>query len=380
MKVFQQLFHKGEFILQEDNEIDDLRQCRLVLGFGERKLIEDGQIYHQMKQQFPAAEILLCSTAGEILGNNVYDETIAITALSFEKTRLKTISLNAENFPNSFEAGKALMHQLEEDDLTYIFLLSDALIVNSSQLVIGMEENNKRKVLISGGLAADGQQFASTLVGLNGSIREGTIAAIGFYGKDLLVSNAYMGGWDEFGPERTITRSIGKKLYEIDHSSALELYKIYLGDYVHELPQAAVYFPISVKLPGHTIPLVRSILSIDEKDRSMGFSGDVPEGSLVRFMKVNFDKLIDAASTAAEQARVQLMNQSPKLALIISCVGRKVILERRIEEEIDIIAEVFGRDTYLTGFYSYGEISPQLSNGPCELHNQTMTVTLMNEL
>ena len=75
------------------------------------------------------------------------------------------------------------------------------------------------------------------------------------------------------------------------------------------------------------------------------------------------------------------MNSSKqKLAILISCVGRKIILNNRIEEEVEAVSEVFGNKTMLTGFYSYGEISPLKPMQNCELHNQTMTITCINEL
>ena len=111
----------------------------------------------------------------------------------------------------------------------------------------------------------------------------------------------------------------------------------------------------------------------------MTFAGDIPEGSKVRFMKANFDRLIDAASDAANTC-LQMNSSEQKLAILISCVGRKIILNNRIEEEVEAVSEVFGNKTMLTGFYSYGEISPLKPMQNCELHNQTMTITCINEL
>jgi hypothetical protein len=216
-------------------------------------------------------------------------------------------------------------------------------------------------------------------VGLNGPATEGNIAAVGFYGKNLMVTHGSMGGWEMFGPERSVSRAHANKLYEIDGKNALEIYKMYLGKYADELPGSALLFPLSVKLPGQEEPVVRTILSIDTTDNSMVFAGDVPEGSLVRFMKANFDKLIDAATQAAQMTFTKPFSRSPRLALLISCVGRKIILDNRIEEEVDAIADTFGESTFLTGFYSYGEISPLARNKPCELHNQTMTITTLDE-
>jgi len=67
------------------------------------------------------------------------------------------------------------------------------------------------------------------------------------------------------------------------------------------------------------------------------------------------------------------------LAVLISCVGRKMVLGQRIEEEVEGVREVLGEQATITGFYSYGEISPFAPDAKCELHNQTMTITTFGE-
>ena len=124
--------------------------------------------------------------------------------------------------------------------------------------------------------------------------------------------------------------------------------------------------------------LVRTILSVNESEKSMTFAGNLPEGSKVRFMKANFEKLINASATAAESS-YDKTNHSPDLAILISCVGRKLILQERTEDELIAAKKIFGDHTCITGFYSYGEISPFNTLTNCELHNQTMTITTFSE-
>ena len=127
-----------------------------------------------------------------------------------------------------------------------------------------------------------------------------------------------------------------------------------------------------------TKPIVRTILSVNEEDKSMTFAGDVPVGSKVRFMKANFKKLTEAASEAASQTKLN-MNDQPDFTLLISCVGRKLILGEQIDEEVKVVSKSFNEETMLAGFYSYGEISPFNEGGDCQLHNQTMTITSFYE-
>jgi hypothetical protein len=302
--------------------------------------------------------------------------------MEFEETQIKTSIINVKDVPDSFAAGTFLFNQLNTVGLSYIMIISDGGLVNGSELVRGIEHFNKGKIPVTGGLAGDGDQFSYTIVGCNETPAIGNIVAIGFYGKGLKIGHGSLGGWEIFGPEKRVTRAVANRLFEIDDKSALELYKQYLGKYADDLPGSALLFPLYVRPEGGQSSVVRTILSIDDKEQSMVFAGDIPEGAYVRFMKANFDKLIDAATNAANNALTQFQPASapkPKLALLISCVGRKLILGNRIEEEIEAVKAIFGDDTLLSGFYSYGEISPLGINTKCKLHNQTMTITTFDE-
>ncbi|PJJ08297.1 hypothetical protein CLU83_1555 [Flavobacterium sp. 1] len=378
MKVTTALYKENSFIERENEEVLNFDQAQLVLGFGSRDLISSPISFEFIKNEFPNSEILLCSSSGEIYGQQVIDNTISIIAMSFSKTTLKTSEVDIDDYSSSFEAGISLINTFPQDDLKLVFVLSDGGKVNGSELVKGMNHVKKESVLITGGLAGDGAKFEKTYVGLNKIPETGKIIAVGFYGDKLEVSHGSIGGWESFGLERTVTKATGNVLFEIDGKNALDLYKTYLGKYADELPGSALLFPLSIKLDESEDPIVRTILSIDEKNQSMTFAGDIPTGSKVRFMKANFDRLIDAASDAATTC-LKMNNTNPKLAILISCVGRKLILGNRTEEEIEAVSEIFGEQTKLTGFYSYGEISPLKPMANCELHNQTMTITCLNE-
>jgi len=379
MKVSLSLYKDASFAAGSNREAINESTVNLVLGFGEKNILANENIYKQLKEKYSTADIVLCSTAGEIYNDTVVDNTVSVTAIAFEKTQVKAVSVTIDDFSNSYQAGQGLVKQLPIENLAYVLVISDGAKVNGSELVRGINEVVQNKVPVTGGLAGDAARFQSTLVGLNEEPVSGKIVMIGFYGQHLKVSHGSMGGWDMFGPERTITKSTSNKVYEIDDKDAIDLYKLYLGAYAMELPGSALLFPLSVTLPGTTEPVVRTILTIDYQNKAMVFAGDVPLGSKVRFMKANFDKLVDAASQAGRQAVALNPQASPKLALLISCVGRKLILDNRIEEEVAAVSDVFGPNTLLTGFYSYGEISPFSLNATCQLHNQTMTITTFDE-
>ena len=357
----------------------DLQKAQLVLAFGDPALVTNPWLFSHIRALFPAAAIVSSSTAGEILQENVFDNSLVVTAIQFEKTSIRCRLSNIREHGSSYATGMHLMKALQEDDLLAVFIISDGTHINGSELVAGFSENNPNCVPVTGGLAGDGARFTRTFAGLDQVPEEGNVVAVGFYGTNLSIGHGSFGGWDEFGPERTITRSDKNILYEIDGRNALDLYKEYLGPYKEELPGSALLFPLSIREPGSTENLVRTILRINEQERSMLFAGNLPEGSKVRLMKANFDRLINGSSTAAKNSFGTGMNSSPELALLVSCVGRKLILQERTDEEVQAVKQIFGDSTSLAGFYSYGEISPFNPNTRCELHNQTMTITTFSE-
>jgi hypothetical protein len=379
MKVASLLYQNNAFIKEINKDNLQYENVQLILGFGSGKLITDPKVYSDIQSKFPNATVSLCSTAGEIFDIEVFDHAISIVAIFFSTSYVKTSVVNIDNAVSSLEAGEKLVGQLPKENLKLIFVLSDGGMVNGSELVKGLNSKNTEGVLITGGMAGDGTEFNKTFVGLNSIPQSGNIVAIGFYGEKLTLAHGSLGGWESFGLEREVTKASGNELFEIDNKNALDLYKTYLGKYANELPGSALLFPLAIKLSDKQDAIVRTILSIDENKQSMTFAGDIPEGSKVRFMKANFDRLIDAASDAATNC-LSMIAMEPKLALLISCVGRKIILSNRIEEEVEAVSEIFGNKTSLAGFYSYGEISPLKPFSNCELHNQTMTITCLDEL
>jgi hypothetical protein len=378
MKIQQKKYSKtaGWKMLRDDKV--DPALYNLVLVFSSTEILSDAAIYTSIKNEFPGADILLNSTAGEIIDTQVNDETISLTAIAFEKTEIKTAVTHIEEVKDSYEAGKCLGAQLDPAGLKYVLVISDGQKVNGSDLVSGLQGQLPEGTIITGGLAGDGGRFKKTLVGLNELPGEGRIAAVGFYGNNLSVSYGSVGGWDSFGPERLITKSIANVLYELDGKPALDIYKMYLGEYADELPGSGLLFPLSIRTDKAGHSLVRTILSVNAEERSLTFAGNMPEGAYARLMKANFDRLIEGASDAAQNSMSNKTN-TPELALLISCVGRKLVLDQRIEEEVEVVKAVYGNKTAIAGFYSYGEISPSFNFLKCELHNQTMTITTIME-
>ena len=365
------------------------RSSQLVLVFGAPAVLRQEHLRAVIRNDYPDAHIFGCSTAGEICGTHVSDDSLVVTAVHFEHTQLRSVQVDLAQTPDSFQAGERIAQALPgsvrdeatgtDEKLAHVLVLSDGLKVNGSDFVAGLMKHLPEGITLTGGLAGDGARFDKTLVFKDGAPAEDTIAALGLYGRRLKVGFGSLGGWDSFGPDRLVTKSKGNVLYELDGQSALGLYKQYLGEHAKGLPATGLLFPLSIRDESGEAPVVRTILSVDEAAQSMTFAGDIPEGSYARLMKANFDRLIDGATSAARTSHGAIGSGDTELALLISCVGRKLVLKQRIEEEVEAVRDVLGQGATLAGFYSYGEISPFTPGARCELHNQTMTITALSE-
>jgi hypothetical protein len=360
--------------------------AQLVLVFGDRVALAAEKFAFSLATQWPKAIRVGCSTAGQIHGTDVFDDGAIATAVRFDHTFVK-LATTGVTVADSAAAGARLAAALgaaitaadgTHAELAHVLVISEGLDINGESLVRGLGEKLPRTVSVTGGLSADGAHFRETVVFAENRAQKNAVAAIGLYGSRLKIGYGSLGGWDPFGPERQITRSEGNVLYELDGQSALALYKRYLGEHAADLPASGLLFPLSLRTRQVSAPVVRTILSVNEADQSLTFAGDVPIGGYVRLMKANFDRLIDGA-VGAGRVSAEALGAPVDLALLISCVGRRMVLRQRVEEEVEGVRDIVGQAAAITGFYSYGEISPFTPKARCELHNQTMTVTTLSE-
>jgi hypothetical protein len=356
----------------------DVASSQLVIYFAAPSALASRDIFADLSVMCPLARVVGCSTGGEIAGSEVTDDSVSAVAVQFDTAKVEVAQVPIADPSGSQVAGAALAALLPSTGLRSVFVLADGVRTNGTLLVAGLRELLPETVLLTGGLAGDGANFKRTLVGAGSSPAEGIIAAIGFYGDSLRLGWGSFGGWERFGPERVITRSEANILYELDGEPALDLYKRYLGDEAANLPGSALLFPLTVRRADEEqTALVRTIVGIDAEKRSMTFAGDIPQGWIAQLMRGHFDGLVDGAHMAGERAT---LSDGDHLALLVSCIGRKLLMGQRIGDEAEAVVEALGADAKPLGFYSYGEIAPHQFSRRCELHNQTMTVTTIGEV
>ena len=346
----------------------------LVLVFADIDFFQTADCYTQIREKFPHAHIAGCSSSGSVLGVEISDGDIVATAIKFNQAKVRLATLDISPNSDSRDIGSRLMQELSTPDLRHAFILSDGLQVNGSDLAQGL---NSAGHPVTGGLAGDGTRFGQTWVMADAPAKTGRIAALGFYG-DITIKSGCFAGWEEFGAERVVTKSTHNIVYEIDGQPALTLYKKYLGEQANELPASGLRFPLSIQADKNSKSLIRTLLAIDEKAQSLTFAGDVPENYLCKLMRTNLDSLIDNAGLAAEAAK-PTQTKALGLCLIVSCVGRRLVMGQLTEDELEIVHDKLGENTAITGFYSYGELAPFSDILQCQLHNQTMTLTTLYE-
>ena len=353
--------------------------AQLVLLFGYAELVTAQECVARTRQAFPNAHLFGCSSFGEIQGTRVRDGTLALTAIAFDHSRVATARAPIESIDRSAAAGEQLVRQLDPSGLRHVFVLSEGMYVNGSELVSGINAALPPGVSASGGLASDRAPPQATHVWCDGEPQPSTTIALGFYGDRLHFGLSVTAGWRPFGPDRLITKSRKNVLYEFDGRPALALYKQYLGEHAAGLPATGLMFPLELRLGPHQNRVMRGIIGVNENEQSITFGGDMPEGSYARLMMGHIEDLVGAALKAAKASLDNLNGQRPSLSLLVSCSARRVVLGQRVEEEVEAVREVLGEQTALTGFYSYGEIGPSEAAAAPALHNETMSITSLAE-
>ena len=354
---------------------------QLVLVFGSVGALRQPGRLTQLQAAIPRAALVGCSTAGEISDQGRSEQTCVITAIRFHgEITLQVAEAAIPSMAACQAAGVALGAALKGPSLRAILLFGKGVGVNGSALLAGLVAEVGAQVPISGGLAGDNGAFLETLtLGPSGITPDGVVA-VGLGGEGLLLSHGSRGGWSPFGPARKVTRCRENILYELDGEPALNIYKRYLGEHAKDLPSSGLLFPFEILDQARgPLGLIRTILGVDEAEGSLILAGEIESGGFLRLMHASKDDLVDGAEEAARLAgSLQQARTGQGLALLVSCVGRHLVMGDAVEEEIEGVKELLGKEMTLTGFYSYGEFAP-LAPGDCRLHNQTMTVTCLGE-
>jgi len=376
---FQQEHLSSKMTLKSLPSKSPLPEANWVLVFGSINRFKERNFGSTLQKRYPAAQIIGCTTSGEITEDGAHDDSLHITAMFWERSLLKFVIKPINSMAQSHALGAQIANELAQNDLKGVFVLSDGLNVNGSELVEGLQEVLP-EIPITGGLAGDNAAFTQTLLLNNDKVHDKVVIAVGIYGKDAVVTSGALGGWNPYGPPRKITRATKNVVFELDNKPALPLYKMYIGYYANTLPASGLNFPFAIMSEDKKITVIRTLLGIDDKNNSLTFAGNVAEGSTVRFLKSDHDQLVNGASEAARQILNKDINVNDKaIAICVSCVGRKLVMQEQVSDEVFAVQRLLGVQTGITGFYSNGEICSGERDGESMLHNQTMTIAYLSE-
>lgn len=368
------------------NDLAQLRdlqalQAQLVLVFGYTEHFANPALHQGLRHYFPDAEFVGCTTAGEIAPSGVLNHCTVVTAIHFEHLSFRVATAELQSMEHSFDAGAELARQLQSEDLRAVVVFGQGVAINGSAMIEGMVSQLGASMPITGGLAGDDGAFSKTYTLTSQGVSSTQLVGLALAGDKILFSHGSFGGWKPFGPTRKVTHCVGNILYELDGEPALAVYKRYLGDYAKDLPGSGLLFPFEM-LSGarESLGQIRTILGVNETDGSLVLAGEINPDGYLRLMHAHTNDLVDGAETAANSTIAGLAgHQGQALGLLVSCVGRKLVMGGRVDEEVEAVQDILGSNTILCGFYSNGEICPGYQLEACSLHNQTMTITYLAE-
>ena len=323
--------------------------------------------------------IIGCTTDGEISSDGFRTDSavlggIVSDQIDFHLASVKDLGQDCER------AGITLAAKLPEN-VNYIQLFSDGLTGNGCAILRGLESVLDKTIPVCGGTAGDAGRFRRTWQFAGNRVFSNGAVAIGFSG-NFQVGTGASSGWSPIGLAKKVTRSVDNILYELNGEPALNVYERALGKHASKLPAVGVEYPLGLVTERGAegekdYLLLRATMSVNRKEGAISLAGEIPEGSTVHICCGDSASLLEAAKKAGRLALADLEGRRPVMIFIYSCMARRLILGRQVEEEINCIREAVGPDLPVLGFYTYGEYGRIKKGGPNRLQNETVTVSVI---
>ena len=336
--------------------------------------------------------IIGCSSAAIISNQGIFKHGLAVMLLSLPPNVYFNIACVRDiEEKTALSAGRELGEKLLygfrdiRRDLSVIF--SDGLMDEGSNLIYGLQERLGKSFPLVGASASDNMRFLRTYLYFNQEVL--TDSAVGIlWGGKLNFGLGIQHGWKPLGKPRTITKSEGNIIHEIDGEPAVKIYEEYLArdlaELQKEIRRISILYPIGMYLAGEQEYLLRNILSI-ENNGSLRLQGNVIQGSTIRLMIGTKESCLNATRQALNEAKKILFapivditkSEIKNFVFVFDSVSRYMLLRREANQELEIIKEGFGKDTPIIGLYTYGEQAPLKAisyQGQAYFHNQTIAM------
>jgi len=323
---------------------------------------EISKILKNLRKQFPHATLIGTTTAGEISHSKIYDNSTVISLSLFLKTKLKTHYVKK----TTTKSGQEISNAICSKNTKAAIVLSEGLNGKDYEgFIKGIKEQNPN-LIIAGGLAGDNFKLKNTFIFLDNKIYDSGAVSVSFSAKKLFANNKYNLNWTPIGKEFTVTHVEGNVVSKIDKEDAVTLFKRYLGSEIFENNDAALPdFQLLFK-EGETI-VARTPLATDGE--SIVFAGPIKKGQVVQFGFSNASAVISGSKKIGNA----IVNNPAQAIFIYSCIARKTLLGKVLEQEFSAFEDV----APTAGFFTYGEFYSTSANNA--LLNCTTTILILSE-
>ncbi len=333
-------------------------------------------------------QIFGATTAGEFIDGNIEEGSIVMILLDMNPAYFKLEFLETSPETALEDANKLGVTGKETFTNPAFIIATGGVSLDGEPIVEGIiqgfgkpSSSADREVTVFGGKAGDDLALESTFVFTNRKSKDCALVALIIDEDKIDVRGIATCGWKAIGTTKTVTKSEGNIVYTIDYKPALDMLMNYLGveiklDGNKEIVTflSSWYYPLQLERENGD-PVIRTAMFANSEDRSLICSGNVPQGSKIRFsLPPDFDS-IDTVVEECKGIKDNAQQQADAL-IMFSCVSRYLSFGIVMKEEIEQVQKVW--DAPMVGFFSYGEFGKS-KTGKNEYHNNTCCVVALKE-
>lgn len=327
------------------------------------------RLVDDVKTVLPHAKILGSTAGAKILKGALTDESTLLVVSAFASSSIHTGIVPSPD--NLFENAADLTRKLQKNSSTppkVAIIFSEGLHIDGEVLLRGVSDAQPN-MIIAGGMASDHHRFKETMVFTEEGCTNQGFAMAMLFGDELQVYNHFSFNWVGLGRTFTVTKSKGNRVWELDDTPIIDIYKRYLGDQTAELlPDIGLEFPMIIT--DKVMPIARTVM-VKHDDGSLSFAGSIAEGTTLRFGFEDREGII----TDSDMNQDFFLDKQVETLFVYGCIARLSSAGKDIEQETLRLQ----RFAPTVGFYTYGEFY----HAPCEkcnrFLNQTMTVLGLSE-
>lgn len=333
-------------------------------------------------------QIFGATTAGEFISEDIEEGSVVILLLDINPAYFKLEFLETSPQTALQNANKLGVTGKETFTNPAFIIATSGVTLAGEPIVEGIiagfgksSSSPDKEVTVFGGKAGDDLALESTFVFTNKKSNDCGIVALVIDQDKIDVRGIATCGWNAIGTAKTVTKSEGNVVYTIDDKPALDMLINYLGVEIKQEDDKEIvtflsswYYPLQLERE-NADPVIRTAMFANSKDRSLICSGNVPQGSKIKFsLPPDFDsieKVVAECKSIKEDAQ-----QQADALIMFSCVSRYLSFGLVIKEEIEQVQKIW--DAPMAGFFTYGEYGKS-QTGKNEYHNNACCLVALKE-